>query len=146
MIMAEEPKKNIFNARLEELEAREEKAAAEAAKKGADAAQAELEKANAAVEAAQKNAVDLRNQLAQMQQNAQFDAVQQARIAERSWKPKESSRKLKEPPWKRQKLRACKRSLPTLPLPSPGTSGPRRIPMQAWPKSTTGLSRSLTGA
>jgi nucleoid-associated protein YgaU len=82
--MAEEPKKNIFNAAIDAISNRDEKAAAEAAKKQAeaamaeaDAAKAELAKAKAAADAAQQNAATLRAQLEQLQQQ-QANLSQQA--------------------------------------------------------------------
>lgn len=100
--MADEPKKNIFNAAIDALTNRDEKAAAEAAQKQAQAAQqqaeaarqqaetarleaeaakAELEKVKAEAEAAQKNAADLRGQMSDMQMMAQAEKAHQEFLA-----------------------------------------------------------------
>jgi chromosome segregation ATPase len=91
--MANEPvKKNIFNAAIDALSSRDEKAAADAARAEAEAAKAELDKAKAAMDAAQKTAADLRAQLAQMQQKAQTDQAQQAQMIEQARKAADADR------------------------------------------------------
>ncbi len=97
--MADEPKKNIFNAAINAISNRDEKEAAdearkqaEAAKAEAEAAKAELARVKAEADAAQQNAAALRTQIeeltkrqAELSQQANMDAqARQAAEAEKT--------------------------------------------------------------